>query len=77
MGSIGKLYRSSYSAGCGIFPGPGVKSVSTALAGGFVSTVLPEKSSSFQTGVSSQNQNTKGRKRFWFPVKRNHAIVFS
>ena len=26
MGSVGKLYRSNYSAGCGIFLGPGVKS---------------------------------------------------
>ena len=43
-GSVVVAYRLSCSAACGISPGPGLKPVSPALAGRFLTTAPPAKS---------------------------------
>ena len=42
-GSVVGAHRLSCSAACGIFPRPRLEPTSPALAGGFLSTVLPGK----------------------------------
>ena len=43
--SVVRAHRLSCSMACGNLPGPGIEPVSPALAGGFLSSVPPEKSS--------------------------------
>ena len=47
LGSVVVAHGLSCSAACEIFPGPGLEPVSPALAGGFLITVPPGKSSLF------------------------------